>query len=739
MLLTWNLPSHSYWPNKVSLRNETLAWEGQNRPTPTLQPLYELRNTGPKEWLPKAQLRALLRELAIVDPSWLRSFERGQRYLPLALFRMQPPLDLLLPLQEGADASLLSAFSGASLQGSPLEVMRASLYREVYWELFRSVERFREDYTPLQQAIVSYDLAGVRQHAKQYAKKKAGDLSSLMMAVFPKALPKEELLYLLSCGEDPNELRDAYYGAAAGVTALMLAAITGDLGVLDLLLSQDAEINLQSIDGKSALWFAIRAAPSSEVVRFLLERGASVREEHLLAAKESNRFELLPLLSGVNNREFVRCKLSLRLDKPQHSYRPGEVVFGEVVLEVSRPLRYRKLLVTVAPMSGNEAPFEIVLEESSWWQQGPPRFCRFSFVAPAATPEGSQWKLSVHLKEPDLPVALRGEREALLYLQPFATPDALQKREDERPPDYAGLSTEALPEKSETGKYRLSLSLTRQALSCAEPLIGDVTLLSEEGLHVYDLRLRVYWEAVGEEGRFEESFSEAKLSFQQSPGIEQRIPIRCTAPEGPLSYRGRLFRVDWWVEVTATLSSVGAVLVRLPFLLSPGLLDSFFFGPSANEITPNEPYLQEGFFRRLFGDTRRRWEKLSPALVLSPEEPRLGDALACTLTIQAPSALTLDYARVKLLCGEQFRKKTQEAPLYQQEQTLSGATTLQEAEKKTLSASFVLPKDAPTTLLSGHYCVRWVLCVSLSLDGEEIAVFFPLLVAPSVVRADPFR
>lgn len=84
----------------------------------------------------------------------------------------------------------------------------------------------------------------------------------------------------LDAGADPNEmLTDRTILASRERTALQLAAETGSLDLVKLLVSRNGNVNQQACGngGKTALQAAVsRAEPQMELVRYLLEQGADV-------------------------------------------------------------------------------------------------------------------------------------------------------------------------------------------------------------------------------------------------------------------------------------------------------------------------------------------------------------------------------------------------------------------------------------------------------------------------------
>jgi ankyrin repeat protein len=90
-------------------------------------------------------------------------------------------------------------------------------------------------------------------------------------------------------------------------TPLMIAARKGHLGSVQLLIEQGAEVNLQDSQNRTALRYATNSENGMDIVRILLQKGASPTEEDVVGLKSdvcdilesAETFILLP--TGTND------------------------------------------------------------------------------------------------------------------------------------------------------------------------------------------------------------------------------------------------------------------------------------------------------------------------------------------------------------------------------------------------------------------------------------------------------
>jgi ankyrin repeat protein len=118
----------------------------------------------------------------------------------------------------------------------------------------------------------------------------------LMMAVDSRR--EETVLLLLRKGADVKKAR-----LSNGATALMVAAGSGDVGLLTPLLGAGAEVNERGGLGETALMWAADSG-RIQCARTLLDAGADVNL--------ANKFGITPLMAAAGNGRFETTRLLVR-------------------------------------------------------------------------------------------------------------------------------------------------------------------------------------------------------------------------------------------------------------------------------------------------------------------------------------------------------------------------------------------------------------------------------------------
>ncbi len=149
----------------------------------------------------------------------------------------------------------------------------------------------------LWRAAVFGDTDGVERALKSGAeidKKAASGNTALMMAVVADNLGVVRLLLDKGSGIDTQE-------DEAGFTALIYAVDLGYLEMIKLLLSENADVDMQNDDGLTALMWAVEKG-YLKIVKLLLRKGSEVSiqdkygETALMKAVEGNHSEVVRLL-----------------------------------------------------------------------------------------------------------------------------------------------------------------------------------------------------------------------------------------------------------------------------------------------------------------------------------------------------------------------------------------------------------------------------------------------------------
>lgn len=179
-----------------------------------------------------------------------------------AVYVADPALVRFL-LEKGAKPDLKSPFDGST----PLENAVLTGKAEIIRVLVEKGARLKS--TPLTEAILREDIAGVKAALEAGAKPNSGEPRPLLLAT---AMGNAELVRMLLDG-------GAKTGAAGaqGTTALHVACGAGRLELARLLIERGAPVDAQTEGGTPLMWAA--SYRNEELVRLLLDKGADVHQK----------------------------------------------------------------------------------------------------------------------------------------------------------------------------------------------------------------------------------------------------------------------------------------------------------------------------------------------------------------------------------------------------------------------------------------------------------------------------
>ncbi len=144
----------------------------------------------------------------------------------------------------------------------------------------------------------------------------------------------------------------------------------------------------------------------------------------------------------------------------------------------------------------------------------------------------------------------------------------------------------------------LTIELDRQERSyrAGEVISGQVKVIVQANCECEALQIGIGWTAHGK-GNSGVSNPRYQSLGQESwtPGQVHRFPFQMTLPDGPASFKGEIFAVDWHVEARAELSRRKTPRTREPFDL---VIDSLPRGRNYRAGDPLQPYWKPPAMRK---------------------------------------------------------------------------------------------------------------------------------------------
>lgn len=178
---------------------------------------------------------------------------------------------------------------------TPISFCGLRLSRAIHYQIHENANTVNvpelDGRTPLFGAIIGGDVGCVRQLMEFGALPNTIDHCGVFPLLLAVARQNEDITeYLLEHGADPHlsQLR-------TGTRAVHIAARYGDPDVLRLLLRYNADLDVEDISGKNALYFAAENG-HTEIVKILYQNRATITSSAMNVALANNHYVLAEFL-----------------------------------------------------------------------------------------------------------------------------------------------------------------------------------------------------------------------------------------------------------------------------------------------------------------------------------------------------------------------------------------------------------------------------------------------------------
>lgn len=332
----------------------------------------------------------------------------------------------------------------------------------------------------------------------------------------------------------------------------------------------------------------------------------------------------------------------------------------------------------------------------------------------------------------------------------------------------------------------LSLEVKRRELRPGEAIDATLVMRADRDVRADAVSVVLGWRTHGKGNRDSDSAETVELGpVELTAGTEHRTPIRLSAPNGPVSYRGTLVNVDWYLTARADVpwaldpkTATELVLLPAPLEEVPGdgyrtpptlRAQRHVLGTGVPQKSGQQNVAIAGFMFMvcaiflvsslqgggstlgvLFALTVALvfgWRALKPKVArartgeveigVHPNETRAGGRLQVEVRLRPPRALTLNAVRARLLCqeiavsGSGTRKTTHSHTVSSQVLELSKRRRVSAGETVALAGSITVPEDAPPSFEAPDNKVRWTVTTELDIEGwpdledEQVLTVFP--------------
>jgi len=241
-------------------------------------------------------------------------------------------------------------------------------------------------------------------------------------------------------------------------------------------------------------------------------------------------------------------------------------------------------------------------------------------------------------------------------------------------------------------------------------------------------------------------------------GQRSRVyPLRfnLTAPNGPLSFEGDLFKLRWYVRARGQardgrieLAERGFILAAWhedPIIAPPlGYRDApqrwagaYHQGPSplpgGTALEESEARIRPGWVKRVLADAqttlRSAWLE---ARIEAPSRARAAESIVVNIRIRAIRTLTIIGVHSNLRGREVVGTPPVGHMFYEAKQPLTTRTAVvEEGDVKAFRARFVVPANAPSSFGASNHHVAWSIGVDIAVD------YCPDLATERVVQVYP--
>jgi len=342
---------------------------------------------------------------------------------------------------------------------------------------------------------------------------------------------------------------------------------------------------------------------------------------------------------------------------------------------------------------------------------------------------------------------------------------------------------------------KIVLDRPQPTYAAGEKVTGRIEVSASEDCECQKLSLSRAWRTRGHgEDAFGKPEEQVLFSGAWRAGENAYYPCEFTAPIGPLSYHGEMFNVEWYLRAQAAIAGALDVSTDEGFrLVAAEVTPGFNLGPAFRGVGSHQKLMQfgqtlaqgcgliTGVFFLLFSlvlglivrDVFRRaatpgppeWSwlivwllfaagtaallfwvlrpiiarrKLGPVEAqVTPGIARPGEAVTCSLRFQPRANIDLSEATATLRgmeivdwqSGDETHTRrciiSEQPVTFAQDRRLMGGASI------TVETSLSVPAKAPTTFMSAHQQLLWLVNLRLRLRGwPDWTHDIPLIVRP---------
>ncbi len=318
-----------------------------------------------------------------------------------------------------------------------------------------------------------------------------------------------------------------------------------------------------------------------------------------------------------------------------------------------------------------------------------------------------------------------------------------------------------------------------------DPIRATLVIRANKNVRADAVSVTLVWRTHGKGNRDSATVDTVELgALQLEADEEHREDIELTAPSGPVTYRGTLINVDWYLHARADV----------PWAIDPKTETELLLLPAPPEEVPGEGYRERperiarphvlgtgtpkaatppniifvvlfmvvglavmgangsggGVIGAVVGVAFASffvWRALKPKLAktklgnveiaLDPEQTQAGASVELSIRLCPPGPVRLNGVAAKLLgqevavSGSGTNKTTHRHTLHSELLQLSKRRVINAGEEVTLEASITIPEDAAPSFEASDNKVRWTVETDLDIEGwpdlhdEQVLTVYP--------------